>query len=315
MRLFYILSLVSCTILPLHQKSFADPLLAESLAPLPPNWSSGGGATVEKLHSARAQKKMASPENESEFSSDKVKSNRHMVGAFAALPELARLDYRYSLSPFLTLTLGAAGPMPVEVDVAMPSDVIKADTQKGLAVAYPSFDIKFKIDWGPHVYAGAVWHPFGGNWYSSAALGVRSIRIRGSAVSPLRICSIAEAAKEPPCADDTAAIQTRSQLSLKTDITLLSYTARAATGWTFSLSPAWTIMIEAGLFVPLKTSNKTKVKAELISPDGDPAELSGALADLRAKSETDVAAKAKTELGKYTQRALPVLGLGLGYRF
>lgn len=304
-----------CCVVGVSAESSATELLAGTLKPLPPSWTSGGGATVEKLHSKNAQKKHAAPEGEAEFSSTSLKAQRHILGAFGSLPELARLDYRYSVSPFFALTLGASAPMPIEVDIAMPSDLIKADPAKGLAVAYPAFDIKFKIDWGPHVYLGTVWHPFGGTWYSSAGLGVRSIRIKGHAVSPIRVCSLVEAAKEPPCGNDAAAIQTRSQLSIKSDVKLLSYTMRAATGWLLPISPSWILLAEAGLFAPLSTKENTKILAELIAPDGNSEDLSGALGELRTKSEVDLKAKAKSELSKYTNQILPVVGVGLAYRF
>lgn len=287
----------------------------DSLEALPPNWTSGGGASVQKLHSKKAADLHASGGREAQFSSTASKSRRQTLGVLGSLPELARMDYRYAVSPFWAFTAGVSAPMPVEVDISMPSDVIKADAKKGLAVAYPAFDIKFKIDWGPHFYTGAVWHPFGGVWYSSAGLGVRSIRIQGHAATPLRICSITEAAKDPPCGNDSAAIQTRTQLSLKADIKLLSYTARAATGWLFPITPAWVILAEAGIFAPFNTKENTKILAELLDSDGTAEEVSGALGELRAKSEDDVKAKTKTELSKYTNKMLPVLGVGLGYRF
>jgi hypothetical protein len=287
----------------------------ESLEALPPNWTSGGGASVQKLHSKKAADLHSSRGNEAQFSSTASKSRRHTLGVLGSVPELTRMDYRYAVSPFWAFTLGVSAPMPVEVDISMPTDVIKADAKKGLAVAYPAFDIKFKIDWGPHFYAGAVWHPFGGTWYSSAGLGVRSIRIQGHAATPLRICSISEAVKEPPCGNDSAAIQTRTRLSLKADIKLLSYTARAATGWVLPITPAWVILAEAGVFVPFNTKENTKILAELVDSDGNAEEVSGALGELRTKSEEDVKAKTKSELSKYTNKMLPVLGVGLGFRF
>jgi len=238
-----------------------------------------------------------------------------MIGGAVALPELARAEYRYSVSPNLALTLGLSGPMPVTIDVSMPSDVIKADKRTGLAAAYPAFKINFKMDWGPHVHAGAIWHPFGGKWYTSFAAGIRSVRIKGETAAPLRVCSIIEAAKEPPCGNDSSAIQTRNELSIKADIHLLSYVGRFATGFIFDLTPQWALMTEAGIYAPFRTVQKAKVNAQIVQPDGTPEDVTGALGDLRAKSETDLAEKAKSELGRVTNRPLPVLAIGIGYRF
>ena len=139
-------------------------------APLPPNWSSGGKAREELRPKRKPKIPSETPKtDEADFQPDvsRVAAKQHTLGLWAAIPELARAEYRFSISPHLALFLTASGPMPIDVNVSMPSDVIKADQQKGLAVAYPAFDIKFKVDWGPHVFAGAAWHPFGGGWYTS----------------------------------------------------------------------------------------------------------------------------------------------------
>lgn len=295
-------------------------VFAKSNVQLPPSWTSGGSATEGRQHGMNPPSRKPAPprrqmSDEAEFTENSIRPNRHMIGGIAALPELARAEYRYSVSPHLAFTLGISAPVPVKIDVSMPSDVIKADPQKGIAVAYPAFKINFKMDWGPHIHAGAIWHPFGGKWYTSFGAGVRSVRIRGEAASPLRVCSIIEAAKEPPCGNDSAAIQTRNQLSINADISLLSYTGRFATGWIFDLSPQWAVMTEAGIYSPFKTLAKTKVKAEIIAPDGTAEDVSGALGELRAKSQADIAQKATSELGRVTNRPLPVLAIGIGYRF
>lgn len=287
-------------------------------ATLPPNWTSGGKAREELRPKRKPKIPSETPKtDEADFQPDvsRVAAKQHTLGLWAAIPELARAEYRFSISPHLALFLTASGPMPIDVNVSMPSDVIKADQQKGLAVAYPAFDIKFKVDWGPHVFAGAAWHPFGGGWYTSFAAGLRSLKIKGSASSPMRICSIIEAAKEPPCGNDSAAIQTRNSIALKANVSVLSVAARAATGWVFNISSNWALLMEAGVFVPAKTTQTTGVTTDIVAPDGTPEDLSGALGELRSKSQSDLAEKAKAELGRVTSRTLPVLGIGIGYRF
>lgn len=313
---------------------------AQSDSELPPNWKAGGKATEGYLHQSnnRKNKKNKKKKNndappapeyqtdrlpdrksetttEAEFQPLTSKSRRHTFSLFASTPELVRMDYRYSFSPHLALTIGASFPVPIAVEVAMPSDVIRADKTKSIAVAYPAFNINFKVDWGPHVHTGLIWHPFGGNWYNSFAAGVRSVRIKGQAASQLRVCSIAEAVKEPPCGNDSAAIKTRNSIALDADITLVSTVARVVTGWVYDVNSAWAINLELGAFAPLSTKQTSKVAASIIAPDGTQEDVDGALGELRSKSEVDVTDKAKTELGKVTNRPIPVLGIGIGYRF
>ncbi len=298
---------------------------AEPVAPLPPNWEAGGKASVERRGGlstpSNARPAATSPQDrrsnaqEAEFRGERPQHKRHTLSLHSSLPEIARLDYRYALSSRLALNLGVSGPLPVTVDVSMPSDVIKADTQKGIAVAYPAFDIHFNVAWGPHIFAGVLWHPFGGSWYAAMGGGARMLQIKGQASAPLRICSIIEAAKEPPCGNDAAAIQTRNEIALVADIQLLSYVGRIATGWGWEISDKVIALFEAGVMAPLNTQQKATVSAQIKAPDGTPEDLSGALADLRGKSEKDLETKAIDELAKVTNKPLPVLGIGLGYRF
>lgn len=286
---------------------------------LPPSWKAGGQAKKGYYYKNRSgQGKLILDEAKFEPEPEEVvKKNvrRHNIGLWGALPELTRLEYRYSLSSHWALFLGASGPMPIDVNVSMPSDVITSDRSKTLAVAYPAFDINFKVDWGPHVYTGVVWHPFGGGWYTSWAAGIRSVNIEGNTTSPLRVCSINEARKEPPCGNDAAAIQTRNRIALNADVNILSVAGRIATGWMYSLSPKLALMLEVGVFAPLATREKTDITASIVAPDGTPEDLSGALADLRAKSQSDLADKAAKELANVTNKPLPVAGIGMGYRF
>lgn len=298
---------------------------AESNSSLPPNWNAGGKATIERRggmgRDARPTNAPPSKQGqqitntEAEFREVRPRFKRQTLALSATLPEFVRIDYRYALSSHLALNLGVSGPMPVTVDVSMPSDIIKADTQKQLAVAYPAFDMHFNLTWGPHVFGGLLWHPFRGSWYTAFGGGVRYLRIAGDASSPLRICSIIEAANEPPCGNDAAAIQTRNEIALTADIQLLSYFGRVATGWGWEISDRVIALFEAGIMAPFSTSQKTSVKAQILAPDGTPEELSGALGELKGKSETDLEQKAIAELAKIANKPLPILGIGLGYRF
>jgi hypothetical protein len=286
---------------------------------LPPSWKAGGQAKKDFYY--RRKSKQGKPIiDEADFEPEpederRKKIRRHVIGVWGATPELMRLEYRYSTSSKLAFFLGLSGPMPIDVNVSMPSDVITSDRSKTLAVAYPAFDIKFKVTWGPHVYTGLAWHPLGGAWYTTWAAGFRSVGIKGETAAPLRVCSINEARKEPPCGNDAAAIQTRNKIALNADVSIQSFAGRLATGWIYSFSPKVAFMAELGIFAPITSRENTDITASILAPDGTPEELSGALSDLRSKSQTDLADKAEAELGKVINKPLPVAGIGLGYRF
>ncbi len=308
----------------------SDVSLAQNPGELPPNWKSGGDSREGYYHEEnqkRIKKQRRRPTeteaqpakdgktSEAQFEPAPTKSRRSTFAIYASSPEIARLDYRFSVSSKFAFAVGLGVPIPIDVEVSMPSDIIKADQSKSIAVAYPAFDINLKVAWGPHAHAGMIWHPLGGVWYASLAGGVRTLKISGSTSAPLRICSIAEAAKEPPCGNDSAAIQTRNVIALETDIKMQSSYGRVATGWIYNFGPAWALTAEVGAFVPFSTKEESSVKASIVAPDGTPEELSGALGELRSKSEKDLDQKAKEELGRFTKAPLPVLALGIGYRF
>jgi hypothetical protein len=300
---------------------------------LPPNWKAGGktreGYYYEENNKRNTRNKRrqkptqdspntgesAAEKPEAQFEPTPQKTRRSTFSLYASSPEIVRFDYNYSFSAKLAFTFALSAPFPIDVEVSMPSDVIKADRSQTIAVAYPAFDMNFKVDWGPYLHTGVTWHPFGGHWYTSVAGGVRSIKITGDAASPLRICTVAEAAKEPPCGNDGAAIQTRNTIAISANIRLISTFARLATGWIYNLGPAWAVNAELGIFAPVTTSQSSDIKAAIVAPDGTPESLSGALSELRAKSEIDLAAKAEAELKRATKAPLPVLALGVGYRF
>lgn len=304
--------------------------LAESSGDLPPNWKAGGKTREGYYHEENNKKNRRREKNkdgsrepqdtsksgaEAQFEPAPKKVMRSTFAFYASSPEIVRIDYNYSFSPKLAFTLAISGPVPIDVEVSMPSDIIKADRSQTIAVAYPAFDMNFKVDWGPYLHTGFNWHPLGGNWYTSFAGGVRSIKIVGEAASPLRICTVAEAAKEPPCGNDAQAIQTRNTIAINADIRLISTFARVATGWIYSLSPAWAVNAELGVFAPIKSSEESEIKAAIVDRDGTTGSLSGALAELREKSEDDLAAKTESELRRATKSPLPVLAVGVGYRF
>ncbi len=285
-------------------------LRAEST--LPPNWRSGG-SSKEVLQPRYSMEE--APERKRASKKAKDAAGDWSVGMTAGVPELLRFDLRKSFNPNFDLLLSIGPAWPFDITVEMPSDVIKSDKSNTLAAAYTSFDAKFKANWGPHLQLGGSWFPFGGSWLLFGAGGYREFSIKGEAQSQIRVCTIAEAAKEPPCGNDQAAIQTRNSLQVKTKARVQSMTCTLATGWLWNAGESWEVLLLGGATKAIKNSYQVDVEAAIVDPDGVPQELDAALLELKSKSEQDVKTKATTELERLQETLLPVLSIGLAYRF
>ncbi len=282
---------------------------------LPPHWQAGGKAKLKLMprHAIEESKGQEQSGHQSKIRSGIDKN--FSVGVALSTPELLRLDAKYQPSEYLSLRLSAGPGWPFKITVEMPSDVIQADKTKTLAAAYPAFNADFDATWGPHILATANVHPFAGAWFISFGGGFRQLTLKGAAESPLRICAVSEAAKEPPCANDQASLQTRNSLRVEAKAVLTSTLLQAGTGWQWQPGDSWEILLAGGMVRPLKTTPRISANAEIVAPDGAPQEVSGSLAELKTKSETDLADKAEKELRNFADMTLPVLTLGLNYRF
>lgn len=271
---------------------------------LPPHWQAGGQAKLKYM-----------APNESEKKQPHKRYKKFSLGAALSTPELLRFDAKYQPSEYLSFRLTAGPGWPFKVTVEMPSDVIQADKSNTLAAAYPAFNAEFEATWGPHVLATANIHPFAGAWFLSFGGGFRQLTIKGSAESPLRVCTIAEAAKEPPCANDKTSLETRNRLRIEAKAVLTSTLLQAGTGWQWQPGDSWDILLAGGIVRPIKTTPRISANAEIVAPDGTPQEVSGSLSELKTKSERDLADKAEHELRNFADMTLPVVTFGIGYRF
>ena len=237
------------------------------------------------------------------------------VGIATAFPELLKLDINYTINPDFQLSLTASPGWPYNITVEMPSDVIRSDKTNTLAAAYTAFDANFKATWGPHLSFLGYWHPLGGNWLLFGGPGYRQLKLSGSAAAQLRICTVAEAVKDPPCGNDQNSIQTRNRLEVSSNITMTSWTGSLGTGWVWEPVNRWNISLLLGAMRAFSTKTSISVDASIIAPDGTPQEVSGALGELKVKAEQDVGAKSETELRKFADMTLPVASLGIAYNF
>ncbi|MCX6123442.1 MAG: hypothetical protein NTV34_01630 [Proteobacteria bacterium] len=278
---------------------------------LPPNWESGGTAKLKLMPRTSMESGVSAAEGRdfSQYNQD------WSVGIATAFPELLKLDLNYNINPDFQLSLSASPGWPFNITVEMPSDVIRSDKTNTLAATYTAFDANFRATWGPHVSFLGYWRPLGGNWLLFGGPGYRLLKLSGSAAAQLRICTVAEAVKEPPCGNDQNSLQTRNRLEVSTNIAMTSLTGTLGTGWVWEPVSQWNISLLVGAMRAFSTKTSVSVDASIIAPDGTPQEVSGALGELKVKAEQDVGAKSEVELRKFADLTLPVASLGLAYNF
>ena len=283
---------------------------------LPPHWQAGGRAKVKMMPRTTMEQRQDDDNGDQEETQAPTKKRFRPFSLSVALstPELLRFDAKYQPSRFFSLRLAVGPGWPFKITVEMPSDVIQADKTNTLAAAYPAFNADFDATWGPHVLLTANVHPFGGAWFLSMGGGFRQLTLTGSAESALRVCTITEAAKDPPCGNDQAALQTRNRLRIDAKAVLTSTLIQVGSGWQWQPGDRWEILLAGGIVRPVKTTPKITANAEIVAPDGTPQEVSGSLAELKTKSESDLSDKAEHELRNFADMTLPVITFGIGYR-
>ena len=120
----------------------AEVAFAQDGTDLPPNWKAGGktreGYYYEensKRNKRRQKQKQSAPNTqdaasqdaEAQFEPSPQKIRRSTFSLYASSPEIVRFDYNYSFSSKLAFTFALSAPFPIDVEVSMPSDIIKAD--------------------------------------------------------------------------------------------------------------------------------------------------------------------------------------------
>jgi hypothetical protein len=289
---------------------------AESTSSLPPNWNASKPARLQ-LMPRWAPPPPPKHASERQDPPELAVPPTSIIGLTGGSPELLGLDFLYKPNRWFAGEFSLAPSWPFDITVEMPSDVVQSDKSNTLAAAYTAFDANFKAHWGPHAQLASRWFIFGGAWYIGGGMGYRQLSITGEAESSLRICTIAEAKKEPPCANDKAALQTRNHLRVEADVKITSVTAAAETGWLWLVGAHqhFGIGFNVGAFKAVKNTFNSSATAELVAPDGTSQEVSGALEELKLKAERDIADKAETELRPFTEKVLPIAHLGLYYAF
>jgi hypothetical protein len=234
------------------------------------------------------------------------------LGVGANLPEVLPFEGFVFFGKHFGLRLFYTPEIPFNIRVEMPSDVIS--TKKGVGVANPDFTIRMKAVYGAHYGAEALVFPWGGSFFVAAGASHRAMRLSGSAKSPILVCSLIQAAQEPPCPDPEARIETATELELKADAHTSALLTRASLGWFWHVGGAGYLSFVAGATKPTRIRSSVDVEANLDSPSSEDPDITGALAEVKTEREADLRDKALKEMRPVEEKVLPIIGLSAGIR-
>jgi hypothetical protein len=234
------------------------------------------------------------------------------LGFGAGFPTLLSVEGYGFVGRYLALRGFFMPPIPFGIRVELPSDVISA--KQGLAVANPPFDVNFKGRYGSSYGADIMLFPFAGSFFVGAGLSERRLRLEGNADSGILACSVIEAAKEPPCGDKNARIETQTRLAIKADLTTASMVNSLGAGWFVRFWDSAYMTFQFGYAKPWNIDRRVSVSATLDSPSSTPTEITGALADIRTEKEDEMRTKVLQEIKNYDEKGQPILGLSFGMR-
>lgn len=235
------------------------------------------------------------------------------LGVGLSIPEILPIEGYLFFGRYFALRLFYTPSLPFNIRIEMPADVIS--TKKGIGVANPDFTIRLKATYGAHYGAEALVFPFGGSFFAMAGVSHRRMRLVGGARSPVLVCSLFEANKDPPCGDPNAAIETRTEIDIHADVETEAILARAGLGWFWHVGSAGYFMFNAGASKPSRIHRQVKVDANLDAPSTSDDEVTGALAQIKTEREADLEQKAVNEMRPVDEKVLPILGIAAGVRF
>jgi hypothetical protein len=238
---------------------------------------------------------------------------RFALGGGLNIPEFVPLSGYMIFGKYFALRGFYAPPMPFKIRVEMPSDVIS--TKKKIGVANPDFTIRFKAIYGPHYGLEGMVFPFGGSFFVGGGASFRQIDLTGETKSPLYVCSLIEAAKDPPCNDPDKRLTTSTEIELSAEARTTAILARGSAGWMWHMGRVGFFTLYGGYTKPVKVKRYVEVTADLDTPASADEDLKGALSEVRVEKEAELREKAMTEITPTTERPIPILGIGIGFRF
>jgi hypothetical protein len=233
-------------------------------------------------------------------------------GVGLGIPEIIPLEGYAFFGRHLAIRAFFTPSLPFNIRVEVPSDVISA--KQGLAVANPDFTAQFKGSYGATYGASLLYFPFGGSFFVGGGISQRRLKLAGDASAPVLVCSIIEAAKEPPCGDPSARIETKTRLALEADVSTTSLINTIETGWFARIGGSGYLTARFGFALPWGINRTSTINATLDGPSSTPDDISGALADIRTEKEAEMRKKVLQEIRPLDEKGLPIVAFGAGIR-
>jgi hypothetical protein len=248
-----------------------------------------------------------------------------------AIPDLWSATLHWRINERFAFEFRAAPETQLNLRIEMPADLIS--TKKNIGVANPAYKISGKAGSGPGGGIGVVFYPYlsgrdGGGWFVGAGLEQRRLTLTGTTRSPVLICSLIEAQKDPPCGNVDAALVTRTELDLDASLETSGTAWRAWTGWRLNFGSAGSggfagrggttfirrTFMEFALGAERVTNprRKTRVNLSLLTPGLEDPETDSALGILKDQNTEKAGAKLANALNQYDSKVTPVAWLGAG---
>lgn len=105
------------------------------------------------------------------------------LGLLTNVPEATGGVLSYDFGRFLTLQGTYSTPLPIKVEIGVPSK--KLVSQGDFAIRSPYLNLPFDVDFGPQWSFGGLVHPFGGGFYLGLATAHRIVTVKSHIESPL----------------------------------------------------------------------------------------------------------------------------------
>jgi hypothetical protein len=238
---------------------------------------------------------------------------RAAIGLGVGVPELVTLESFIVFGKFFGIRAFFTPPLPFKIRVNMPAEVIS--TKNDIGVANPPYTVRFSAIYGANHGADLLAFPFAGSFFVGLGVASRTFNLKGQAKSPILVCSLIEAVKEPPCNNPDARIETLSQLDLKAKAQSDSLLSRASLGFFWYVGRSTYLTLTLGALKPFKTHSHVKVDASIDAPGDLDQEIAEKMVDIKSDRETEMAKKAQEEIEKIDKKLLPMASLSFGFRF
>lgn len=248
-----------------------------------------------------------------------------------AIPDLWSATLHWRITERFAIEFRAAPETKLNLRIEMPADLIS--TKKNIGVANPPYTISGKAGSGPGGGIGFVFYPYlsgrdGGGWFVGAGVEHRRLTLTAATRSPVLICSLIEAQKDPPCGNVDAALVTRTELDLDAALETSGTAWRAWTGWRLNFGGAGSggfagrgggsilrrtfVEVALGAERVLNPNRKAKVNMRLVTPGLDDPETDSALGILKDQNTEKAGEKLANTLNQYDSKLTPVAWLGAG---